>query len=163
ADEEVVDARGGDHRELRREIEDQRGSGRALEPLSQRLSAWREGRRSVRLTSPSLAAADRLVDILRDYGLALSVRAAEPDGAWPAWPEPGQLDLVVSQLVDGFELPDDSLVVVTEQNVFGERQQRRPLRVTRQSSAVERLAQIQEGELLVHAEHGIARFGGLTR
>ena len=41
--------------------------------------------------------------------------------------------------------------------------QRRVARVTRQSSAVERLAQIQEGDFLVHAEHGIARFGGLTR
>jgi transcription-repair coupling factor (superfamily II helicase) len=163
ADEEVVDARGGDHRELRREIEEQRGSGRALEPLTQRISGWTEGKRRVRLTSPSLAAAERLVDILRDYGLELPVRAPAQDTAWPDWPEPGAIDVIVSPLADGFELPDDSVVVVTEQNVFGERQQRRPLRVTRQSSAVERLAQIQEGELLVHAEHGIGRFGGLTR
>ncbi len=162
ADEEVVDARGGDHRELRREIEEQRGSGRALEPLTQRIGAWREGKRAVRLTTPSLANADRLVDILKDYGLELPVRAAQ-DGAWPAWPAPGEIDVVVSPLADGFELPDDSVVVVTEQNVFGERQQRRPVRVTRQSSAVERLAQIQEGEFLVHAEHGIGRYGGLTR
>ncbi len=163
ADEEVVDARGGDHRELRREIEEQRGSGRALEPLTQRIAGWTEGKRSVRLTSPSLAAAERLVDILRDYGLELPLRAQTPEAGWPAFPEPGAIDVVVSPLADGFELPDDSVVVVTEQNVFGERQQRRPLRVTRQSSAVERLAQIQEGELLVHAEHGIGRFGGLTR
>jgi transcription-repair coupling factor (superfamily II helicase) len=158
----VVDARGGDHRELRREIEEHRGSGRALEPLTQRLGAWTEGKRRVRLTSPTPAAAERLVDILRDYGLELPVTPAK-EGAWPDWPAPGAIDVVVSPLVDGFELPDDSLVVVTEQNVFGERQQRRVARVTRQSSAVERLAQIQEGDFLVHAEHGIGRFGGLTR
>jgi transcription-repair coupling factor (superfamily II helicase) len=163
ADEEVVDARGGDHRELRREIEEQRGSGRALEPLTQRITGWTEGKRRVRLTSPSLASAERLVDILRDYGLELPVRPPAKDAVWPELPEPGAIDVVVSPLADGFELPDDSLVVVTEQNVFGERQQRRALRVTRQSSAVERLAQIQEGEFLVHAEHGIGRFGGLTR
>ncbi|MFI5314304.1 MAG: transcription-repair coupling factor [Myxococcota bacterium] len=163
ADEEVVDARGGDHRELRREIEEQRGSGRALEPLTQRLTAWTEGKRRVRLTSPTPAAAERLVDILKDYGLALPVRAQTAEAAWPEWPEPGQIDVVVSPLADGFELPDDSVVVVTEQNVFGERQQRRAMRVTRQSSAVERLAQVQEGDFLVHAEHGIGRFGGLTR
>jgi transcription-repair coupling factor (superfamily II helicase) len=163
ADEEVVDARGGDHRELRREIEEQRGSGRALEPLTQRISGWTEGQRRVRLTSPSLANAERLVDILRDYGLDLRVTPPAKEPAWPEWPAPGAVDVVVSPLADGFELPDDSLVVVTEQNVFGERQQRRALRVTRQSSAVERLAQIQEGDFLVHAEHGIARFGGLTR
>ena len=163
ADEDVVDARGADHRELRREIEEQRGSGRALEPLTQRLGGWVAGKRRVRLTTPTLAAAERLVDILRDYGLELPVRAPAKDSAWPDWPEPGAIDVVVSPLVDGFDLPDDSLVVVTEQNVFGERQQRRVVRVTRQSSAVERLAQIQEGDFLVHAEHGIGRFGGLQR
>ncbi|HTO06413.1 MAG TPA: transcription-repair coupling factor [Myxococcota bacterium] len=165
ADEEVVDARGADHRELRREIEEQRGSGRALEPLTQRLTAWTEGQRRVRLTTPTLAAAERLVDILRDYGLELPVHVPAPGQPpeWPAWPEPGAIDVAISPLADGFELPDDSLVVVTEQNVFGERVQRRVARVTRQSSAVERLAQIQEGDFLVHAEHGIGRFGGLTR
>ena len=171
ADEEVVDARGADQRELRREIEEQRGSGRALEPLTQRLGAWLEGKRRVRLTAPSLAAADRLLDILKDYGVAIpltderagTLPARLGSLAWPEWPEPGQADLVISPLADGFELPEDSLVLVTEQNVFGERQQRRVARVTRQSNAVERLAQIQEGDFVVHAEHGIGRFGGLTR
>ena len=71
ADEDVVDARGADHRELRREIEEQRGSGRALEPLTLRIGAWTEGQRRVRLTSPSLASGERLVDILRGYGVEL--------------------------------------------------------------------------------------------
>ena len=163
ADEEVVDARGGDHRELRREIEEQRGSGRALEPLVQRLSAWTAGERRVRLTSPTPASAERLVDILRDYGLELPVARATREASWPDWPAHGSIDVAVSPLADGFELPDDQLVVVAEPNIFGERVQRRVARVTRQSSAVERLAQIQEGDFLVHAEHGIARFGGLSR
>ena len=163
ADEEVVDARGADHRELRREIEEQRGSGRALEPLVARLGAWTGGQRRVRLTSPTPASAERLIDILRDYGLELPVARATRETAWPDWPAPGAIDVAVSPLADGFELPDDQLVVVAEPNIFGERVHRRVARVTRQSSAVERLAQIQEGDFLVHAEHGIARFGGLTR
>ncbi|HTO71781.1 MAG TPA: transcription-repair coupling factor [Myxococcota bacterium] len=162
ADEEVVDARGADHRELRREIEEQRGSGRALEPLVQRLGAWLEGQRRVRLTAPSLGSAERLADILRDYKVEVPLPAAKDPG-WPELPAPGRLDLAISPLADGFELADDALVVVTEQNVFGERQQRRVTRMTRQSSAVDRLAQIEAGDFLVHAEHGIARFGGLQR
>ena len=103
------------------------------------------------------------MDILRDYGLELPVARATRETVWPDWPAPGAIDVAVSPLADGFELPDDQLVVVAESNIFGERVQRRVARVTRQSSAVERLAQIQEGDFLVHAEHGIARFGGLTR
>ena len=158
--EEVLDVRGADHRELRREIEEQRGSGHALEPLTQRLADWRTQGRRVRITCTSPSAADRLVDILSDYGLALRVARGH---AFAELPQPGEIDVAVAPLADGFELPDDGLVVLTEQNVFGQRQQRRAVRVTRQTNAIERLAQIQEGDFLVHAEHGIGRFGGLVR
>jgi len=158
--EEVLDVRGSDHRELRREIEEQRGSGHALEPLLLRLADWRTQGRRVRITCTSPSAADRLVDILSDYGLALAVTRGN---AFTDWPDPGEVDVAVAPLADGFELPDDALVVLTEQNVFGQRQQRRAVRITRQTNAIDRLAQIQEGDFLVHAEHGIGRFGGLQR
>ncbi|MEX2205382.1 MAG: transcription-repair coupling factor [Myxococcota bacterium] len=158
--EEVLDVRGEDHRDLRREIEEQRGSGHALEPLTRRLATWRAQGRRVRITCPTPSAADRLIDILSDYGLALEVARGR---ALVDWPEPGAIDVAVATLADGFELPDDALVVLTEQNVFGQRQQRRAVRITRQTNAIERLAQIQEGDFLVHAEHGIGRFGGLLR
>ncbi len=158
--EEVLDVRGEDHRELRREIEEQRGSGHALEPLTQRLATWKGQGRRVRITCPTPSAAERLVDILSDYGLALPI-ARGP--ALREWPAPGEIDVAVAPLADGFELPDDALVVLTEQNVFGQRQQRRAVRITRQTNAIERMAQIQEGDFLVHAEHGIGRFGGLQR
>ncbi|MBM4335829.1 MAG: transcription-repair coupling factor [Deltaproteobacteria bacterium] len=158
--EQVVDVRGDDHRDLRREIEEQRGSGHALQPLSRRLATWREQKRRVRIVCPTPSAAERLVDILSDYGLALPIARGH---AFAALPEPGEIDVGVAPLADGFELPDDALVVLTEQNVFGQRQQRRAVRITRQTNAIERLAQIQEGDFLVHAEHGIGRFGGLVR
>ena len=54
-------------------------------------------------------------------------------------------------------------ILSAEQDVFGERLQRRTVRTTRRSQAVDRLAQIQEGDFLVHAEHGIGRYGGLAQ
>ncbi len=158
--EDVLDVRGEDHRDLRREIEEQRGSGHALEPLTRRLETWRGQGRRVRITCPTPSAAERLIDILSDYGLALEVARGR---ALVDWPAPGSIDVAVASLADGFELPDDALVVLTEQNIFGQRQQRRAVRITRQTNAIERLAQIQEGDFLVHAEHGIGRFGGLVR
>ncbi|MGH2900548.1 MAG: DEAD/DEAH box helicase, partial [Solirubrobacteraceae bacterium] len=97
---------------------------------------------------------------MSDYGLALSVARGH---AFTDLPKPGEIDVAVAPLAEGFELPDDALVVVTEQNVFGQRQQRRAVRATRQANAIDRLAQIQEGDFLVHTEHGIGRFGGLVR
>ena len=158
--EEVLDVRGADHRDLRREIEEQRGSGHALEPLTRRLADWRVQGRRVRIICPTPSAADRLVDILSDYGLALTVARGH---AFAELPKPGEIDVAVAPLAEGFELPDDGLVIVTEQNIFGQRQQRRAVRATRRMNAIDRLAQIQEGDFLVHTEHGIGRFGGLVR
>jgi transcription-repair coupling factor (superfamily II helicase) len=54
-------------------------------------------------------------------------------------------------------------VVVTEEDVFGERVHRRPARSVREGQAIDRLAQIEEGDYLVHAEHGIGSYGGLIQ
>ena len=165
SDEEVIDLEFGDHRELRHEIQQRLGSGRALQPLAEQLRKWTSLARRVRITCPSLSAADRLVEILCDYDRELEIRRSSVSApqSWPDWPEPGEIDVAVAPLANGFELPSESLVVLTEQDIFGARLQRRALRATRRGQAVERLAQIQEGDYLVHAEHGIGQYGGLVQ
>jgi transcription-repair coupling factor (superfamily II helicase) len=163
-DEERLVVRATALRELRRDVEAERGSGRALDPLLRRLDAWRQAGRRVRIACPALSAAERLADILRGYGAALPVSGGE--ARWDALPERGQAEIVVARVAEGFDSPQDELVVVSEEDLFGARLQRRPApRVSRAlgaGAAVEGLAQIQEGDLLVHAEHGIGRFGGLV-
>ena len=163
-DEERIDLEASDHHEMQREIQQRRGTGRALEPLAERLVAWRNAGRRVRITCPSLSAAERLIDILSDYDHALEMApAAERAGGWAALPERGAVDVAVAPLQRGFDLPPEDVVVLTEQDIFGLRVARRAVRATRRGQAVERLAQIQEGDFLVHAEHGISRYGGLVQ
>ncbi len=166
----VVDAAAGeahvsinalDHRDLRRELKEQRGSGRALEPLRVRLERWQEQSQRVRVVCPSLSTAERMQDILRDYGHELPIRRSEDDPA--RLPERGQLEVTVGSLSEGFELPLEDLVLLTEQDIFGARLQRRVIRSVRRGQAIDRLAQIQEGDYLVHAEHGIGTYGGLVQ
>ena len=161
AREQSLEVRAPDHRELRREIKERQGTGRALAPLAQRVQEWCDAGRRVRFTCPSLSSAERLSDILTDYGIELPIRSARPCGA--DLPQPGEMDLVVAGLTDGFELPLESLVIVTEQDLFGARLRRRLVRTRRRGQAVERLAQIQDGDFVVHAEHGIGQYGGLTK
>jgi transcription-repair coupling factor (superfamily II helicase) len=153
----------GDHRALRREIAERRGAGRALEPLAQRLLGWSESFRRVRVLCPSPSACERMVDILRDYGFELPIRYRDV-GPLDALPDPGAVDVVAGQIVEGFDWPDEGLVLVTEQDVFGTRVQSRTVRrSTPRGQAVDRLAQIQPGDFLVHAQHGICEYGGLSR
>ena len=147
-----------DHQRLRREVQDRRGSGRALELLAEQLRAWTEAGRRVRLASPSLSSAERLADILRDYGQELPIVRT-----WSPLPEPGRAEIGIASLHRGFDLPGEGLVVLTEEDIFGPRRQSRYARVTRRGESIDQLAQIQEGDLLVHAEHGIGRYGGLVQ
>jgi transcription-repair coupling factor (superfamily II helicase) len=162
AREDVLEVGAGDHRALRSEVLERRGSGRALEPLSTRLVRWQEQGLSVRIACPTLSAAERFADILRDYGHELPL-ASGAGADWEAPPPPGQPEIAVASLHEGFELPGEGLVVLTEEDVFGARVQRRMPRPLRAGQAIDRLAQIQGGDYLVHTEHGIGRYGGLTQ
>ncbi len=167
ADEAHAPVHALDHHELRREIKEQRGSGRALDPLCTRLERWKEQSRRVRIVCPSLSTAERMRDILRDYGHDLPIRRADADEGrgrgWSELPERGQREVTIGSLSEGFELPLEDLVVLTEQDIFGARLQRRVIRSLRRGQAIDRLAQIQEGDYLVHTEHGIGTYGGLVQ
>jgi transcription-repair coupling factor (superfamily II helicase) len=154
-----VPVRSTDHQELRREIHEHRGSGRALDPLSQRLEAWKAGGKRVRIACPSPSSAERLADILRDYGHELPILGTK---GWGSLPEFGVAEIVVAPVHQGFDLATEGLVVLTEEDVFGARRQPRYARVPRLGESIQRLAQIQPGDHLVHAEHGIGRYGGLV-
>jgi transcription-repair coupling factor (superfamily II helicase) len=161
-EEDCLEVGARDHRALRSEVLERRGSGRALEPLSARLERWQEQGQSVRIACPTLSAAERFADILRDYGHELPL-ASGARADWEAPPPAGRPEIAVASLHEGFELPGEGLVVLTEEDVFGTRVQRRIPRPLRHGEAIDRLAQIQEGDYLVHTEHGIGRYGGLTQ
>jgi transcription-repair coupling factor (superfamily II helicase) len=163
ANEGRIEVRAPAHEELRREIEAERGSGHALAPLMRRLDAWCEAGRRVRIACPSLSAADRLRDILSDYGRDLPMPGGGAAGDWTTLPEPGRVEIAIAALRDGFDFPLESLVVVTEEDLFGARARRPARRPARPGTAVDRLAQIEEGDHLVHSEHGIGAFGGLVQ
>ncbi len=77
----------------------------------------------------------------------------------------GSLALVQGSLPQGWSLRrggDGSLTLLTDAEVFGFVKQRR---LTRAAAARREafLAELSVGDLVVHVEHGIARFAGLTR
>jgi len=62
----------------------------------------------------------------------------------------------------GFVLRDEGLVAVTEEELFGPREPRRHATSFREAAALDALAQIAPGDLLVHVEHGIGVYRGLV-
>ncbi|MEB2345251.1 MAG: transcription-repair coupling factor [Deltaproteobacteria bacterium] len=152
--------RTADHDELRRELVRARAGDAALLPLVTRLEGWLRERWRVVLAAPALSGAERLRQLLAEYGLDPKlVRDARPV---PAWGRSGRVEVRVAGVSEGFALPGERFALVTEEEVFGPRERRRHHLSIRETAAIEGLGQLQPGDPLVHHEHGIGIYRGLV-
>jgi transcription-repair coupling factor (superfamily II helicase) len=150
-----------DHEDLRRALAQTRTSETALEPLVDQILRWREERLRIVLAASSLSHAERLRTLLDDYGVDARTNT-DPKPAW-RWSAPGRVEIRAMPLSGGFVLPLDQLVVVTEDVIFGPREKkRRSSSKWPDGAAIEALGQLESGDYLVHAEHGIGIYRGLV-
>ncbi|MGV3488445.1 MAG: transcription-repair coupling factor [Tuberibacillus sp.] len=102
--------------------------------------------------------AKRMVRVFEDYGIASEfVEASTP-------PVPGRLHVMIGQLGNGFELPQQKLVVVTEKEVFAHKARKTTTRNAKKISNAERLKNYNElkiGDYVVHIDHGIGKYIGI--
>ncbi|MGX5665930.1 transcription-repair coupling factor [Rhizobium daejeonense] len=111
----------------------------------------------VLITGWSEGSLDRLLQVLAEHGLAnlRQITALKDiDGL-----KKGEAATAVLSLEGGFEAGD--LVVVGEQDILGDRMVRRSKRRKRAADFISEVAGLDEGSIVVHAEHGIGRFVGL--
>ncbi|MCD2323853.1 transcription-repair coupling factor [Sphingomonas sp. IC-56] len=118
----------------------------------------RDGRKPI-LASYSAGARERLSGLLADHGLKGAVLAE-------TWQEAlGTADkgvaLIVLPLDHGFTAPD--VAVLTEQDMLGDRLVRRSKRRKNTDAFLQELATLSPGDLVVHVDHGIGRYEGLTQ
>ncbi|MCY4395164.1 MAG: transcription-repair coupling factor [Rhodospirillaceae bacterium] len=123
------------------------------EAVCRHIEAFRHSGRPVVLVANSAGSGDRLAHLLEEAG-GLSPEKIE---RWDGQPE--GLFLAVAELDRGFET--DDLVVITEQDIFGERMRGRARRDRRAETFLSELSALNEGDLVVHREHGIGRYEGL--
>lgn len=151
----------------------------------------RKGRRTI-IASYSGGARDRLSGLLREHGVtglvqvdtwqealgSSSVRAersrdtptdsATPRGASTSLDtngnkgssETGNVALIVLPLDHGFA--SDAISLLTEQDILGERLVRRQKRRKSADAFLAELATLSVGDMVVHLDHGIGRYEGLT-
>ena len=113
------------------------------------------GRRTI-ITCWSEGSRDRMGQVLKDHGLSHPRMAENWRDAETT--SPNATALVVLGLESGFAT--DEMVVISEQDILGERLLR-PQRRKRASDALTEATSLAAGDLVVHVDHGIGRFIGL--
>jgi transcription-repair coupling factor (superfamily II helicase) len=100
--------------------------------------------------------ASRLAELLGEGGIPAGVTMR------PGVPPPGALALVGRSLNAGFSGGPDGLVVVTDRELFGTVRVRRP-KALRRVVPRDILERLTPGDLVVHVDHGIARYERMLR
>jgi transcription-repair coupling factor (superfamily II helicase) len=118
----------------------------------------RRAKKKVVLASYSIGARERLKGLLADHGLTKAVEV----GTWQeALGVSANAALAVLPLDHGFTT--GAVAVLTEQDMLGDRLVRRRKRRKSADAFLSELATLSPGDLVVHADHGIGRYEGLTR
>ncbi|MDP2272729.1 MAG: transcription-repair coupling factor [Archangium sp.] len=146
-------------RELREAIRAHHGEEGALEPLIERLKSWREEGHQVVVACGTMGQADRLKRLLVERGIKPKVHAEPLPEEVPAKGP----HLFPGEVSQGFIDGAAGLVVLSDEDIFGQRARRAG---RRRRSAAEGFAasfkDLKEGELCVHADFGVCRYGGLV-
>jgi transcription-repair coupling factor (superfamily II helicase) len=122
---------------------------------------------TVLYTTEGAGPAQRLVEVLREEGLTVPNLVFDPATELPADPAPGVL-VGTASLLTGFRLPSLRLALVAEGDLYGTRRQTREQarmpsarRRARHAGGQLALEELQPGDIVVHAVHGIGRYIGM--
>jgi transcription-repair coupling factor (superfamily II helicase) len=143
-----------------RDFAPERASGvNIYEAVVDHLAKVRKDGRKPILASYSAGSRERLAGLLKDHeltGLTLVDTWQEAQAAAGRG-----VAVVILPLDHGFTAPD--FAVLTEQDMLGDRLVRRNRRKKSADAFLAELATLTPGDLVVHADHGIGRYLGLTQ
>ncbi len=128
------------------------------EAVAAHVSDLRRSGRKVVLASYTKGARERLGGLLDDHGLKAQKLVDNWQEALGSKTQPA---LLVLPLDHGFSTPD--VAVLTEQDMLGDRLVRRRKKRKGAAAFLEELSALSPGDLIVHADHGIGRYEGLTQ
>ncbi|WP_417318845.1 transcription-repair coupling factor [Emcibacter sp.] len=113
--------------------------------------------RKVLIASYSLGARDRLSGVLKDHGMGCH-RLLDDWAEVEKLPEDA-LGLIILPLEHGFET--DSLAIVAEQDILGDRLIRKARRSRKAENFLTEASALTPGDLVIHMDHGVGRYEGL--
>ncbi len=159
-----------DHSELRREVGNARatrGKTAVLDPLLDRIATWHEQRLGIVAVARTASQARRLASLLDHRGVQVHSRdwdgvATEPSDSDNPREELGAVVIDVGDLSHGVVAPFERRVLITEEEIFGQRAHaaRAPKKRTVRA-VLEDLRALSPGDYVVHSEHGVGRYLGL--
>jgi transcription-repair coupling factor (superfamily II helicase) len=122
-----------------------------------RLDAWLAELATSRRVVLSTDQASRVGELLQDAGMPAAAAAELRE-----LPPIGAIGLVHGSLSAGFTHEPSNLLVLTDRELFGATRVRR-LTAAKRVVTRDLIGKLEPGDLIVHVDHGIARYAGMTQ
>jgi transcription-repair coupling factor (superfamily II helicase) len=137
------------------------GSGNALEPLRREINRLRNADTHIACIVGSRGRAERLHRILLEQNLDAQI-TDQSVLDWIDSPRRYPLVIITGHISCGVHLPGERIAFISENEIFGERSYRTGrMARTNVKKLLSSLAQLKEGDFVVHADYGIGIYNGL--
>jgi transcription-repair coupling factor (superfamily II helicase) len=123
--------------------------------LKTEMDRWVKQKNTVIVMVPNDERANKVQQIFKDFEIVSKI-------VKPKKIEVGKVQILKGTIQNGFELPVDKLVVLTERELFNKVTKKKPRRQT--LSNAERLksySELNPGDFVVHVNHGIGKYTGM--
>ena len=129
----------------------ERHGGNAIAGLNDIITR-RQADQTVLIATASEGGMERIITRLKEYSPDIAIH---PIANWSDI-VPGAINVMIWPLDNGFILPD--LMVITEQDIYGTRLTRPQGKRKRAEHFLREVSSLNEGDLVVHVDHGIGRY-----
>jgi len=128
-------------------------------PLAEWLTDKTQSGYVTRIACRTESQAERLRLLLAPYDFHPGLANGFSEGSL----ERGRLAICIGQVSGGFVWPGASLALVTDDEIFGVRKQRRKSAIPRPATQLLDMQELKIDDLIVHNDHGIGQYGGLAK
>jgi transcription-repair coupling factor (superfamily II helicase) len=144
------------------------GSGReeGLAPGARNAQRWLDAGMRVLFVARNHTQAERLRTLLTQYDVPTTGKPAPFEPGMIEGRPPQAAQICVGALSDGFVMPTEGLVCITEGEIFGTQTRKRAPRKQKgrdTEAFLEDLRQLEVGDFVVHSDHGVGRYLGIER
>lgn len=150
---------------LRKELEEgQAAEAGMLTPLVDRLERFRERGVATVIACSSPSRADKIARLLAGREVRARVRNEElPEIPSRLWDASVSAHLLHGEISGGFFSSEARFALISDEEILGRRPTRRRSGRRPDLPSIEAFRDLKEGDLCVHVDHGLCRYGGLRR
>ncbi|MFT8557383.1 transcription-repair coupling factor [Liquorilactobacillus hordei] len=124
--------------------------------LKAEIDRWTSQKQTVIIAISDKDRLEKLVTTLEDFEIKAVITTENEIKA-------GQVQLVLANLATGFELPQERLIVITENELFNKLPKKRIFKrqTMENSERLKSYTELKEGDYVVHINHGIGKYIGM--